>query len=312
MRGVFYNSKESVCSIWETGQMCYNALKNSDLYTLDYSEDTSLNHSYDFAIFNQHPTVNNWMNKHIIRTFNKPTFCIVTEVHLSSPNPIAASPNYFSHYIVLDPTITESNTIHAFGRPIEQYTPVVQEDTDSIVKIFSFGFATQGKDWHTIIEQVHAEFDQAEIHFNIPKATYVTDKTYANEINKIIVASNRILKKPGVTLKLTADMLSKKELIDLCAKQTINCFFYSRTNKYNLTGLAAVTDQAISAGRPILVSGDPTFRHIHKYIGHYPNISIKEAIKTSLDGVLEMRQAWSADNFRKRFDSIITTYNMCS
>ena len=110
MRGIFYNSKQSLCSIWESGKMCYNALKDSDIYFLDYLEEeqNTIDISYDFAIFNQHNTVNNWVNENIIRTFNKPTFCIVTEVSFSS-NPINFSPSYFSHYIVLDPTIKETH-----------------------------------------------------------------------------------------------------------------------------------------------------------------------------------------------------------
>ncbi len=28
MKGIFYNSKKSVCSIHESGVMCYNILKN--------------------------------------------------------------------------------------------------------------------------------------------------------------------------------------------------------------------------------------------------------------------------------------------
>jgi hypothetical protein len=103
-RGVFYNSKKSMCSIWESGKMCYDSLKESDKYTLDYSEETFLDNSYDFAIFNQHFTVNNWMSQDILQKFQKPTFCVVTEVNFGV-NPVASSPDYFDHYIVLDSTI---------------------------------------------------------------------------------------------------------------------------------------------------------------------------------------------------------------
>ena len=169
MKGCFYNSKQSLCSIWESGKMCYDALKNSENYSLDYSEDTNLNFSYDFAIFNHHFTVNNWMSSDIIKCFNKPTFCIVTEVSFSN-NPIGASPNYFDHYIVLDPTITETNRIHSFGRPLEDFDVSHNHDSSmNIPKIFSFGFATYGKEWHKIVEAVQHDYDYADIHFNIPQ-----------------------------------------------------------------------------------------------------------------------------------------------
>ena len=42
MKGIFYNSKKSVCSIHESGIMCYNILKKSSKFILDYSEEPIL------------------------------------------------------------------------------------------------------------------------------------------------------------------------------------------------------------------------------------------------------------------------------
>jgi len=306
MRGIFYNSKKALCSIWESGKMCYDALKTSSFYSLDYSEEQQLDFSYDFAIFNQHLTVNNWMSESIIRQFNKPSFCIVTEVFFSE-NPIALSPDYFSHYIVLDPTVKETEKLHAFCRPIEDFdlsnvdSELIQYD---IPNIFSFGFATHGKEWHKIVELVQNDYDNAFIHFNIPQGTYVPDYMHTEEINKIRNGINTVLKKPGIDIKITSDNYSKEELIDLCSKKTINCFFYNRQHMFR-SGLSAVTDQAISSGRPLFVTSDCTFRHIHKYIDCYPKIGIKEAIENTHDGVLKMKNEWSSENFLRKFEKII-------
>jgi hypothetical protein len=70
-------------------------------------------------------------------------------------------------------------------------------------------------------------------------------------------------------------------------------------------GLAAVTDQAISAKRPILTTKNPTFRHLLKYIKPYPDISLKDAIQQNHKGVLDMNEDWSPINFCKKFESII-------
>lgn len=305
MKGIFYNSRKALCSIWESGKMCYDALSTSTNYTLDYSEAESLDVSYDFAIFNHHPTVNNWMNEHIIMSYNKPTFCVVTEVSFSS-DVIAFSPKYFNHYIVLDPTIQETERIHAFGRPIEEYISTTDPiDINYIVpNIFSFGFATYGKDWHKIVEIVQNEYDNANIHFNIPRATYVPDSMHDNIITSIKANCRAILTKPGIKLTITNDNLSKQNIIDICSKQTINCFYYNRQHMF-ASGLAAVTDQAISSGRPLLVSGDRTFRHIHKYINYFPNISLKEAIVNTQAGVLQMKSEWSCRNFLLKFEHIL-------
>ena len=42
MKGIFYNSQKSLCSIWESGKMCYDALKKSNKYNLDYSEEKKI------------------------------------------------------------------------------------------------------------------------------------------------------------------------------------------------------------------------------------------------------------------------------
>ena len=72
MRGIFYNSKNALCSIWESGKMVYDCLSKSNLYDLDYSEEFKLDYSYDFIIINQHFTVNNWIKEDMIQKFNKP------------------------------------------------------------------------------------------------------------------------------------------------------------------------------------------------------------------------------------------------
>lgn len=309
MRGIFYNSKQSLCSIWESGKLCYDILKNSSNYTLEYSEEQIIDYSYDFAIFNHHFSVNNWTTNEIISQFNKPTFCIVTEVSFNS-NPIEYCPNYFSNYIVLDPTIQETEKIHGFIRPIEDFDISTVDNTkiDYIIpNIFSFGFATNGKEWHKIVELVQNDYDKANIHFNIPRGTYVPDYMHNSEIERINKNCNNIIKKPGIILKITNDCLSKQEIIKLCSTSTINCFFYTRGEQQLVnTGLSAVTDQAIASGRPLFVNNDKPFRHIHKYIKHYPNIGIKEAIENTQEGVLKMKEEWKSIHFLKKFEDILS------
>jgi hypothetical protein len=106
--------------------MCYDALKKSNKYSLDYSESRNFNYTYDFVVINYHHQVNNWITFDIIKNFKKPTFCIVTEVTFDI-SPINMSPQFFNHYIVLDPTIIETQKIHAFGRPLEDFITLSNE-----------------------------------------------------------------------------------------------------------------------------------------------------------------------------------------
>jgi hypothetical protein len=63
MKGLFYNSLQGSCSIWESGRMCYKALSQSDKYTLDYTENNKAGFQpgYDFYIINWHHAVCNWV-----------------------------------------------------------------------------------------------------------------------------------------------------------------------------------------------------------------------------------------------------------
>jgi hypothetical protein len=264
---------------------------------MEYSEEHTFNETYDFAVVNHHYWVNNWITQEMVQQFGKPVFCIVTEVTFGE-HPMGMTPNFFTGYLVLDPSIKDTDNMWGFPRPLEQ-ADLVYKPTE-IPIIGSFGFATGGKDWHKIMELVNNEFDHAIIRFNIPKGTYVQDETHNENINQIREQALTILTKQGISFELTHNNYTKPELIEWCSKNTINVFLYNR----NYTcGLSAVTDQAIVSKRPLLVSSDLTFRHIHQYIPHYPQIGIKQAIEQTGEGVLKMNHDWSPEVFLKKFEN---------
>jgi hypothetical protein len=303
-KGIFYNSKKSMCSIYESGLMIYNCLNKSVIYDLEYTEDTTFLYNYDFCIVNEHFTVNNWITKQMITCFNKPSFCIVTEVSFSK-NCIARSPNFYTAYIVLDSSIDEQSNIYGFPRPLEDSYNINSNHDNVIPIIGSFGFATHGKSWHKIVEETQKEFEEAIVRFNIPFATHVPDNEH--RINEVISSCKSILKNSKIKLEITHFNFSKEELIKWCSENTINCFIYEREHLYD-AGLCATTDQAIVSERPLLVSKDIAFRHIHKYIDYYPNISIKQAIKNTIDGVKKIKVDWSSKKFLQKFEKILILY----
>jgi hypothetical protein len=149
---------------------------------------------------------------------------------------------------------------------------------------------------------VQKDYDEALIRFNIPDASYVPN--YNSEINSIKELCNSIITKPNIKLEITSINYTKEELINWCSQNTINCFFYERENIHT-SGLCATTDQAIVSEKPLLVTKDRTFRHIHKYIDYYPNIGIKVAIDKTKDGVKKMKNDWSSEKFRSKFEKIL-------
>ena len=296
MKGIFYNSKKSYCSIHESGLMCYNALKKSNIYNIEYCEDSKYDQIYDFAVFNQHMIVNNWIDESIIKKMNCKTFCIVLEVG-DENNIMPWTPQIFNHYMIIDPTIKEYNNVHAFPRPIEDYDNKNIENNIPIIG--SFGFATVGKNWNQIVEQTNKEFEEAVVKINLPEATYIPN---SKEINRQTVENiMSVSRKKTIKIEITHEYMNKKELIEWCAKNTINFFPYYR----NMYGLAAVTDQAIAAGKPILTTDNKTFRHILQYIKPFPEIGIKQAIEINGKSVLKMKENWSTSNFVKKFENIL-------
>jgi len=297
MKGIFYNSQSASCSIYESGLMCYKSLTLSPLYDIEYSEQQSpLNHDdYDFIVINHHPVVNRWIEDYTYTLRNKKTFGIVTEVghdgHIMPYTPLI-----FDNYIILDPTVIDTPPVFGFSRPLELYENSTYHHKDIVIG--SFGFPTVDKNWEEIVYRAKNEFSKAHVRFNIPFATYVPYSK--SEVDRIRTSCESIIQNSGITLEITSTYFSKQELVDWCSQNTINVFLYNR----NMTGLSATTDQAIIAERPLLVSQNPTFRHILQYLHPYPK-SITEAIETTLPAVQQMKKDWSPYMFTKKFENIL-------
>ena len=104
--------------------------------------------------------------------------------------------------------------------------------------------------------------------------------------------------KSNVDVVITHDYMDRDKLVEWLSQHNMNCFPYYRDRP----GLSAVTDQALSSGRAIMTTECNTFRHLHRYINHYPKESYLELSKSTLLGVQQMREDWSPENFRKGFN----------
>lgn len=309
-RGLFYNSLRGTCSIWETGRMCYEALKTSSYYNLEYSEAKKWEPGYDFYVVNWHHATCNWIKEDTIKACSVPTFAIVTEVCYDVTKTVTSlSCPGFTKYMVLDPTVTENSSTLAFTRPLEfvdldKQPRITRQDELECPLIGSFGFATDGKEWHKIIEAVQAEYNSAVIRLNIPHATFVPNN--ARRIQDVKAKCQAVTRKPGIRLEITERLMNPEELVKWCEENTLNIFLYSRSSSHKfVNGLCATTDQAVASRRPLLVSRDPTFRHIHKYLKPYPEITIREAINSTQNIVCQIAQDWHSTTFRNKFENAL-------
>jgi len=302
LKGLFLNSPKAQCSIHESGRMIYFALLKSDMFTLDYQEIDAKNREikdgYDFYAFNYHPFTMPWLDTTAIRNINGFKLTFVLEALPNNPFPMCP-PHDFDAYCVLDPTMKiGNNKVYAFPRPLDSFTPVKQI-APSIPTIGTFGFATAGKGFDKVVTAVSKEFDYAIVRINIPTGTHVgvMQEALIAKIEKACYAAAN----PGIVVQITHDYMTKQELINWCACNTLNCFLYDRSQP----GLSATTDQAISSGRPLAVSANETFRHIHKYLTPYPKKSLKESIASSMVEVKQMQEDWSQRAFAREFEKML-------
>lgn len=303
LSGLFINCAEARDSIHESGKMAYRCLLGSEKFVLDYLEITAeslaIPTDYDFYLFNYHFAVMAWLEpRSIKRVLPGIKMTLVLEVSPNDPF-VFCSPDDFDIYCVLDPTLKpDRENVFSFQRPLETNGRQIPFEDPEIPVIGSFGFATPGKGFEHVVDAVNREFDRAVVRINIPHSDYVVQSREAAAQMAEVCKSRA---KTGVDVVVTHDYMSKEELIDWCAQNTLNCFLYDR----NHAGLAATTDQAITSGRPLITSKNNTFRHITKYIKPFPYQSLKEAIDNTQPKVAKMQADWSQRRFRERFEEIL-------
>jgi len=309
LRGVYLNQPKAKCSIYESGQMVFNALQLSDRFSLEYfaldPESASQIPPADFYLFNYHHATMAWLDTNSLKHLPGKKITVVLEMLPGNPF-VYISPDIFDAYLVLDPTMDIDNSkVYGFPRPLEEpkiVSPYVEKE---IPWIGTFGFSTPGKGFELVVDAVNREFDRAVVRINIPPGTFADDhafrmhkRNYAEYLSELC---SRVAK-PGIEVRLTRDFMSKEELIEWCAQNTLNCFLYAR----NQPGLSATTDQCITTGRPLAVSANETFRHLHQYIRPYPEVSLRESIANSIAGVQQMREDWTPRKFSLRMEKVLS------
>jgi len=313
-KGLFINPAKANCSIYESGLMVYKSLLLSKKYYLDYVEVDEDHHTistqYDFYAFNYHYWTMGWLRTKSIRSL--PGLKITFVLEMAPNNPFVLSPERdFDAYCVLDPTMNVSDKrVYAFPRPLEVSRKTIPYHEPEVPIIGTFGFAAPGKGFELVVDAVNKEFSDAIVRINMPQGTY-TEKTFWKLHNKnygeYLTEACHKAAKAGVKVVVTREYMTKDELINWCGQNTLNCFLYDR----NLPGLSATTDQAIASGRPLAVSNNDTFRHIHQYIKPYPLRSLKESISSSQPQVMKMQQDWAPDKFAARFERLLENFGIC-
>ena len=304
LRGLFLNTAKDICSIYESGKMCYDNLIRSEMYSLDYQELNAFNRKislgYDFYIFNYHWVQMGWLDTKSIKKL--PGFKVTIVLEMSQNNPFdCVSKDDFDAYLVLDPTCKHfMSHVYAFPRPLESAENSISEyKVGGVPVIGSFGLSFQDKGFDEVVKAVNQEFDTAVVRINVPISANITDQVVM-DFKEMLAGLNL---KRDIKIELSNHYFSKSELINWCAQNTLNVFLYNRRIG---NGLSATTDQAIASGRPLAISTNPTFRHIHSYIKPYPYLSLKGSIETTIPLVNKIQKDWSPENFIRYFEMVLS------
>jgi arsenate reductase-like glutaredoxin family protein len=285
-RGAFLNSRKANCSIYESGLMVYEAIKSSEHYELDYFEtDPKLteynkykNPPYDFHIINWHPYTLAIPKDSLTKLPAR--IAIVVEVASAHRDFNPFTPLVFDAYAVIDPTKDRYDNYFPLPRPIIRFPTKPLLDESKIV-LGSFGLYSESfkneKRFGEIVEAANNSGRECIVRINLPLPNYTntsieTIKKYGDWLKSLAT--------PNVDVRITHDYMDMEQL-------------------------AAVADQAIAAGRAIMTTNCSTFRHLHKYIPHYPEQSYLELAESTVPGVLQMREEWSPENFKKSFNDML-------
>lgn len=323
LRGAFINTEPALCSIHESGRQVFDCIVGGSEYDLDYidfqeidqtrlmsegalhlisgvARSNPIHQSYDFWVLNYHnSTMAPFFSRELVTRLAGPKFAIVLEVEPAAPLAFAER-GVFDGYIVLDPSATPTHEVFPFPRPLNSLVKRPITRRRAVPVIGSFGMGTPGKGFEQVVEAVNREFDRAIVRINVPASTYadgpmfgVHGESYAGHLKRLC----EYIAKPGIEVRFTNDFMDDDQLLKWCGENDLNLFLYSRRQ----SGLSATTDQAIASGRPVLVSSNDTFRHIHPYIPPYPLTSLKEAMTTGASVVAKIQKDWSRQAFSNRF-----------
>lgn len=315
LRGLFLNPAKANCSIYESGKMVYECLLLSEKYDLDYleisAEQRQVAGDYDFYAFNYHHETMSWLDTKSISRLPGLKLTFVLETLPNDPF-VLCPRDVFDVYCALDPTMSSADKrVYAFPRPLEDAPVFLPYQETEVPIIGTFGFATPGKGFEIVVDAVNREFDRAVIKINIPPGTHadpVFYKLHNRDYAEYLADLCQKTAKDGIQVVVSRDYMTKEELIQWCGQNTLNCFLYNR----NQSGLSATTDQAISSGRPLSVSTNQTFRHIHPYLKPYPFRSLRESIELSQPEVSQMQSDWSPRQFANKFERVLDNAGMFS
>jgi len=137
------------------------------------------------------------------------------------------------------------------------YRPLAEPPKNGPTRIGSFGFAAPDKGFDELVRAAQKEFDECLIRLHIPDGDFADPE--AGGAREICEQCQSLIYKPGVSLEVSHDFLSREQLIEFLASNHINALFYNPDR--GLGGISGAPDLAIVSGRPLALRRGKMFRH---------------------------------------------------
>jgi glycosyltransferase involved in cell wall biosynthesis len=300
--------KDKQCGIQQYGVNIAEALSHSKKYEFIYCECDNKHELDEYVkycrpsaiIYNYYITTMAWLNSWITKSYSIPQFGIMHEVYQEEAD--KATDVLFDYHLCPDPTLVKNNPI-VFKTPrlIPAYKNT--KPLPEIPTIGSFGFGIKDKGFDRLIEIIQEEFDVANIHILMP-FNDILDQNGTRFTLAIADRCRKLVKKPGINLKISHEFLSKQEVLDFLASNTINAFFYD-VDKYK--GISSTIEHALAVQRPIAINKCKMFRHV---FNAKPPICIeyttlKETIANGISPLIPFCNEWTEDKFIQRYEQIM-------
>jgi len=288
VRVLFLNHAIARCGVYQMGRRIGQALDAAGVAhyaeTPDLDSALALTQSHHpiVIIYNWHPSTLPWAPELIRRM---PGSKHVGLMHEIAPEAPRMGAEIFPIRIVCDPSFpTDGVSLFRSVRHVPRYE--AQRTGNDVMTVGSFGFAVGGKMFPTIVHAVGAEFPGARVRLRIPHAHYGDEE---GALAQRFAKAARDVTVGGVTVEVAHDFLDEGELVTWLASNDLNVFFYEPNRG---RGIASVLDYAIAAQRPIAINDSQMFRHVHSWLGCFPERSLRESIVTG--AVVEaLYETWS-------------------
>jgi hypothetical protein len=326
MKILFVNHSNEKCGVYQYGKACYEVIEKIHEHLFDYAECETAQHFHqavlssqpDLILYNNHPSTLTYIDPEFILRYRQ--FLHVSLSHrLNQEKELSSCEQVFDFYIMSDPTLIEkSPRIFKIGRFLPKFDPIFKEP--ALPTIGSFGFGSRSKGFENLIDTVKAEFSEAVIRLNIPSPSLADpDNKWIENFKEKQAAK---LQGTEIDLQITTDFLSKGELLQFLSENSLNAFLYpTRLKLVDSDGISSATDFALAVNRPLAISANPIFRHLHfikpSIVAKIPTDrislfrksmqtrSLKQILEGGTDSYSFLRKIWSEEVFLQRFREIL-------